>query len=159
VDRRAVERRADLAGVERAVVVGIVPGQAALVTGVLPEGLQEFHRLERALGVDRDLLAARVDLGPAEVPEERVGEDRRITEAVAQRLPDRLALGLELLADLAVLVPGLREFLDADLVEPRASVRDGVAAAAMGHGQPLSADLGARVEDVVVAALRLSDRL
>src|SRR5437870_1098595 len=107
VDRGAVERRADLAGVEGAVVVGVVPGQPALVTGVLPEGLQELHGLERALRVDRDLLAALVDLGTAEIPQERVGEGRRITEAVTERLADRLALGLELLADLAVFVPGL----------------------------------------------------
>src|SRR6266496_1967847 len=46
VDRRAVERRADLAGVEGAVVVGVVPGEAALVAGILPEGLHEFHRFD-----------------------------------------------------------------------------------------------------------------
>src|SRR5258705_48550 len=119
VDRGAVERRADLPGMEGSVVVGVVPGQPALVACVFPEGLQELHGLERALGVDHDLLAARVDLGTAEVPQERIGEDWRIAEAVAQRLPDGLALGLELLADLAVLVPGLREFFRPDLVEPR----------------------------------------
>ncbi len=159
VDRGAVERRAELARVERAVVVGVVPSEPALVARVLPERLQELHGLERALGVDRDLLPARVDLGATEVPEERIREDGRITEAVAERLADRLALGLELLADLAILVPGLREFLDADLVEPRPPVRDGVSAATVRHGQPLSPDLGACVEDVVVAALGLSDRL
>src|SRR5215831_16569041 len=159
VDRRAVERGADLAGVEGAVVVGVVPGQAALVAGVPPERLEELHRLERALRVDRDLLAARVNLGTAEVPEKRVGKDGRIAEAVTQRLADGLALGLELLADLAVFLPGLGEFLDAELVEPRTTVGDGVAAAPVRHGEPLAADLGARVEDVVVAALRLADRL
>src|SRR5262249_36483549 len=110
VDRRAVERGADLAGVKRAVVVGVVPGPAALVAGVLPEGLEELHGLQRALGVDRDLLTAGVDLGAAEVPEERIRERGRVAEAVAQRLADRLALGLELLADVAILVPRLREF-------------------------------------------------
>src|SRR2546425_6715566 len=45
-------------------------------------------------------------------------EERRITEAVTERLTNGLALGLELLADLAVLVPGFGELLDADLVEP-----------------------------------------
>src|SRR4029450_9145558 len=110
------ERGADLTGVEGSVVIGVVPRQPALVAAVLPEGLQELHRLERALGVDHDLLAAPVDLGTAEVPQERVGEDRRIAEAVAERLPDRLALGLELLADVAVFVPGLRELFRADLV-------------------------------------------
>src|SRR5947208_6947738 len=159
VDRGAVERRAELARVERAVVVGVVPREPALVARVLPERLQELHGLQRALGVDRDLLPARVDLGAPEVPEERIREDGRITEAVAERLADRLALGLELLADLAILVPGLWEFLDADLVEPRPPIRDGVSAATVGHGQPPSPDLGARVEDVVVAALGLPDRL
>src|SRR5213594_1695965 len=159
VDRGAVERRAELARVERAVVVGVVPREPALVARVLPERLQELHGLERALGVDRDLLSGCVDLGAAEVPQERVGEGRRIAEAVTERLTDGLALGLELLADLAVLVPGFREFLDADLVEPRAPIRDSVSAGAVGHREPLAADLGGRAEDVVVAALRLADRL
>src|SRR4029453_1278520 len=61
VDRGAVEGRAELSRVEGPVVVGVIPGQPALVARVLPEGLQELDGLERALGVDRDLLAARVD--------------------------------------------------------------------------------------------------
>src|SRR5207302_6415612 len=109
VDRRAVERAGDLARVERAVVVGVVPREAALVARVLPERLEELHRFDRALRVDDDLLARLVDLRAAEVPEERIGERRRIAEAVPQRLADGLALRLQLLADLAVLVPRLRE--------------------------------------------------
>src|SRR5216117_1423175 len=57
VNRRAVQRRRNLAGMERTVVAGIVPGQPALVARVLPEGLHELHRLDGALGVDHDLLA------------------------------------------------------------------------------------------------------
>src|SRR5204863_8537714 len=94
VDRGAVERGRDLTRVERAVVVRVVPREAALVAAVLPEGLEELDGLDRALRVDDDLLAGLVDLGAAEVPQERIGERRRIAEAVAERLPDRLALGL-----------------------------------------------------------------
>src|SRR5262249_2762849 len=90
VDRGAVERRADLAGVEGPVVVGVVPGEPALIARVFPEGLEELDGLERALRVERDLLAARVDLGAPEIPQKRVGEDRRIAEAMAQGLADRL---------------------------------------------------------------------
>src|SRR5262249_37784949 len=118
VDRRTVEGRPDLPRMKRAVVVGVVPGQPALVAGVLPDGLKELPGLDRALAVEDALLAALVDLGTAEVPQKRVGERRGIAEAVAERLSDRLALGLELFADLAVLVPRLGEFLRADLVEP-----------------------------------------
>src|SRR5438445_6215622 len=80
VDRSLVEGGADLAGMEGSVVVGVVPCQPALVAGVLPEGLQELHGLDRALRVDRDLFAGGVDLGAAEVPKERIGEgDRKST--------------------------------------------------------------------------------
>src|SRR6185295_6963340 len=125
--RGAVERGRDVAGVEGAVVVGVVPGQPALVAGVLPERLHELDGLDRALAVDRHLLAALIDLGAAEIPEDGIGERRRVPEGMAERLADRLAFGLELLADLAVLVPRLRELLGTDLVEPRAPVGDGVA--------------------------------
>src|SRR6266446_4468754 len=60
VDRRAVEGGADLTGVEGPVVVGVVPGEPALVAGVLPEALHELDRVERALAVEDDLLAALV---------------------------------------------------------------------------------------------------
>src|SRR5262249_2968008 len=99
VDRGAVERRRGLTGVNRAVVARVVPGEPALVTGVLPERLHELHRLDGALAVDHDLLAGRVDLGASEVPQQRIGERGWIAEAVTQRLADRLALRLELLAD------------------------------------------------------------
>src|SRR5206468_1391232 len=115
VDRRAVQRRADLTRVKRAVVVGVVPGQPAFVASVLPERLEELHGLDRALAVDRDLLARLVDFGTTEVPQERIGEGRRIPEAVTERLADRLALRLELSADFAILVPRLRKLLRPDL--------------------------------------------
>src|SRR5882724_11461586 len=133
VDRGAVQRRGDLAGVERAVVVGVVPREAALVAGVLPEGLHELHGFDAALAVDRHLLAGLVDLGAPEVPQQRIGEGRRVAEAVPEGLPDGLALGLELLADLAILVPRPRELLHADLVEPGAPVCDRVADDGVGH--------------------------
>jgi hypothetical protein len=104
--------------VEGPVIVGVVPGEPALVAGVLPEGLHELHRLQRPLGIEDDLLAAGIGLGAAEAPEEGIGEGGWITEAVPQRLPDRLALGLELLAHLTPGVPGLGELRHADLGMP-----------------------------------------
>src|SRR5260370_11194956 len=118
VDRCAIECGADLACMEGAVVVGVVPGEPAFIAGVLPECLHELHRFDRALAVDHDLLAACVHLGAAEVPEQRIGEGRRVAEAVAQGLADRLALGLELLAPFPPLVPRLRELLDPHLAVP-----------------------------------------
>src|SRR5258708_21918161 len=79
VDAGAVQRRRDLARVEGAIVVRVVPGQAALVAGVLPERLHELHRVDRALGVQHDLLAGLVGLGAAEGPEHGVREGRRVT--------------------------------------------------------------------------------
>jgi hypothetical protein len=76
---------------------------------------------------------------------------------VAEGLADGLALGLELLADLAVLLPGLRELLGADLVEPRAPVGDGVADDRVGHREPLAADPRRRLEHLIEAALGLAD--
>src|SRR4030095_16983727 len=105
VDRGAVKRRTDLSRVERPVVIGVVPGEPALVAALLPEGLEELDGLDRALAVDHDLLAGAVPLGAAEIPQERIRERRRVAKAVTQRLADRLALGFELLARLAPLLP------------------------------------------------------
>src|SRR5438128_1112572 len=77
----------------------------------------------------------------------------------AEGLAHRLALGLELLAHLAPLVPGLGELLDADLCVPGPPVGDGVSARAVRDGQPAIADLRGAGEHVVVAALRLADGL
>src|SRR2546426_3264845 len=108
VDRRTVERRRDLAGVERAVVVRVVPREAALVAALLPEGLHELHRLDRALAVEDHFLAGLVGLGAAEAPQHRIAEGRGVAERVAEGLAVRLALLLELGEQLPRLVPGLR---------------------------------------------------
>src|SRR5512145_3499537 len=76
-----------------------------------------------------------------------------------QRLADRLPLGLELLPDLTVFVPGLWKLLGANLVEPRAPVGDGVADDGVGYREPAAADPGGRLEHFVEPALRLADRL
>src|SRR5262249_32882282 len=107
VDRGAVDRGRDLAGVESAVVVGVVPRQSALGAALLPESLHELHGLDRALAVEHDLLARLVGLGGAVGPGHRIGERRRIAERVAERLAVRLALLLETGEELARLVPRL----------------------------------------------------
>src|SRR5207249_4101936 len=71
VDRCAVERGGDLAGQERPVVVRVVPGEAPLVAGVLPERRHPLDRLDRFLAVELGLALA-VALGGAEVPEHRI---------------------------------------------------------------------------------------
>src|SRR5206468_2906294 len=159
VDRGAVEGGADLARVEGAVVVRVVPGEPALVARVLPERCEKFHRLHRALGIEDDTLAGGIRLGAPVAPQERVREGRRIAEAVPERLADRLALGLELSARLAPGVHRLGKFGQADLRVPRAPPGDRVAAGAVRHGQPPAADLGGGVERVVEAALRPGDGL
>src|SRR5437762_3904827 len=131
VDRRAVEGGADLARVEGAVVVRVVPGQPALVAGVLPERCEKFHRLHRALGIEDDTLAGGIRLGAPVAPQARVREGRRIAEAVSQRLADGPALGLELSACLAPGVHRRGEFGEADLRVPRAAPGHRVAAGAV----------------------------
>src|SRR5205085_6604092 len=148
VDRGTVERRRDFPGMERAVVVRVVPRQAAFVASVSPERLHELHRLERALAVEHDLLTAGVGLGAAVAPEKRVAKGRRITEAVTERLADGLALGLELLADLTPGVHRLRELGHTDVGVPRSPPRDRVAARAVRHRQPAAVDLRRCVERV-----------
>jgi hypothetical protein len=49
--------------------------------------------IEPLLSMSR--LAGLVGLGPAEVPQQRVGEGRRVAEGVAERLAVRVALLLE----------------------------------------------------------------
>src|SRR6266511_3027311 len=99
VDARAVEGGRDLAREERPVVARVVPGEAPLVAGVLPEGLHELDRLDRFLAVEHNLLARLVYFCASEAPRERVGPRRGIAERVAERLPDGMALLLELHAD------------------------------------------------------------
>src|SRR5216683_224706 len=159
VDAGPVQRRRDLARVERAVVVGVVPGQAALVTAFLPQRGHVLDRLDRFLRVDHDLLAARVGLGAAEGPEQGIGPGRRVAEGVAEGLAVGLALLLERGRRLPQLVPGLGEGVEADLLEPGLPVRDRVADDGMGDAQPLASRLERRLVDAVEAALRLGHRL
>ncbi len=123
VDRGAVERRGNGLREERAVVVGVVPGKAALVMRVLPETGHELDRLDGLLAVD-DHLAVRFDFLAAPGPHVGVGERRRVAEGVTERLADRTALRFQLLGDLAVLLPGVRERGCARLFEPRFPVGD-----------------------------------
>ena len=155
VDRGPVQRGRDLAGVEGAVVVGVVPGQAALVAALLPERLHELHRLDGALAVDDDLLAGLVGLGAAEGPEHRVGEGRRVAEGVAEGLPVGLALLLEDGEDLAGLVPGLGIAAGAGLLEPRLPIGDRVADDRVRHREPLAVDLAGGRPHVVEATFGL----
>src|SRR6266849_6656596 len=53
IDRGGVERAAAGAGEEGAVVVGIVPGEPALVIGIRPEADHELDRCGRLLAVQR----------------------------------------------------------------------------------------------------------
>src|SRR4029450_3080044 len=123
VDGRAVERGADLAGQERAVVVGVVPGEAAFVAGVLPERRHPLDRLDGLLAVQaRPALLVR--LGPAEVPHQRVCPRRRVAEGVAERLADRVSLLLQLHAELAILVQRLGRRRGPGGGEPRLAVGD-----------------------------------
>src|ERR1051326_1617694 len=95
--------RRDGAGEEGAVVVGVVPGEAALVERILPERLHELHRFDGLLGI-QDHLAFFVDLFAAPRPEIRIAEGRRVAEGVAERLAERATLGLQLLAGVVVLL-------------------------------------------------------
>src|SRR5258706_4047627 len=55
VDRRGIAGRRDGARQEGAVVVAVVPGEAALVVRVLPEAGHELDRVDGRLAVERDL--------------------------------------------------------------------------------------------------------
>ena len=59
VDRGAVQRGADRAREERAVIVGVVPGEPAFVVSVFPEPGHEFYRVDRGFAVQHDGLAVR----------------------------------------------------------------------------------------------------
>src|SRR5580704_14879998 len=78
---------------------------------------------------------------------------------MAERLAERAALGLELLAGLAVLLPRLRELaaVIADLREPRFAIGDLQADDAPRRRDPFLAVVGDRLRRVVEAALRLAE--
>src|SRR5258708_23834184 len=107
--------------------------------GFFPEGGHELDGVDDLLLVDVDSLAVLLDLGAAPRPHVGVAERRRIAERVAERLTDRPAHGLELLANLAILLPGVGEGRGADLVEPRFSVGDHGADDSPWQGDPLLA--------------------
>src|SRR5712664_4624623 len=156
VDRSAVECGANRLRQERAVVVGVVPGQAALVMGFFPEGRHELDRVDDLFLIDVDSLAVLLNLGAAPRPQVGVAERRRVAECVAERLTDRPALGLELLANLAILLPSVGEGRGADLVEPRFSVSDHGADDSPWLSDPLLAVSRVRFAQIVVAAFGLA---
>src|SRR5262249_15793638 len=144
---------------ESAIVAGIVPGKSSLVTGIFPEGSPELDRLNGLLAVERNGLAVLLDLLAAPRPQIRIEKSRRIAETVSHGLAERLALGLELLAGIAVLVPGFRKLGETDRLEPRFAIGVLVAKDAPRHAQPFLAVIGDRDRLFVKAALVLAEFL
>src|SRR5947209_2537500 len=105
------------------------------------------------LAPERTNLAVFFAFFAAPRPQLRIGESRRIAEAVADRLANRLTLGLELLAGRAVLVPGLRKLVVADRLVPRLAIGILVAEDAPRHAEPFLAVIGDRDRFFVIAAL------
>src|SRR5205085_8836552 len=114
------------------------PGQPAGVVTVIPKGDRKLDRLDRLLAVERHRLAVRLDLLAAPRPQIGIPEHHRVAEAVAERLTERTALGLELFAGRAVLLPSLRKLAVAvtDFREPRGAVGEQPAADAPRHADP-----------------------
>src|SRR5438093_907417 len=108
---------------------------------VEPEPDRELHRLERLLRVDGDGPAVLLALLAAPCPHEGVPEHGRIPEGVTGGLADRVSLGLELRADLPVLLPRLRELLGADFFEQRLPIRDLAPDDRVRDSAPAAADL------------------
>src|SRR6185437_13775116 len=104
-----------------------------------------------------DGLAVCLDLLPAERPHQRIDEGRRVAEAVTNRLAERAALGLELLAGLVIFVPGLRELAVPRFLEPRLAIGDLRAEHAPRQGDPSLAVVGDDPRLLIVTALRLAD--
>src|SRR5262249_38254847 len=156
IDRGAVERAGDGPRQERAVVAGVVPGEAALVVRFLPEVDHELDRVDRGLAVEHDAVAVGLHFLATPRPKIRIAEGRRVAEGVAERLTDRMSGGLELLAGGPVLLPGLRELAVgiADLGEPRLAVGDERAEDAPRQRHPFLAVVGDGAGFLVVAALR-----
>ena len=158
VDAGAVQGRTDGLAEEGTVVAAVVPGEATRIAGLLPELANELEGLARLGGVDHD-LARFIDLHPAEAPQGRVGEGRRVAEGVAERLAHREVGVLHLGADREVLLPGVRR-LEAELVEDVLAVDDRVADVEQRHGTRDAVDHHGPARPVVhVAARELAHQL
>src|SRR5207249_8148663 len=120
------------------VVARVVPGEAALVHCLLPQGDREFDRLDRLLAVERYGLLVVADLPAAPRPEIGIPPAGRVAEGMPGGLAEWPALGLHFLAGVAVFVPGSRELavLVADLFEPGLAVGDKPAADRPRHADP-----------------------
>ena len=113
-----------------------------------------------ALELMHDGLAVGLDLLAAPRPHVRIGEARRVAEGVAERLAERTALGLQLLGDLAIGLPGVGELGCADLVEPRLAIGDHAADHGPRHAHVHALAVRADGLGVLVdAALALADFL
>src|SRR5439155_3897661 len=121
---RTVEGRADLACVEGAVVIRVVPGQPALVTRLPPERHHPLHRFDRAPAAQDDLLARTVRLGAAERPEERIAPPGAVAQRAAEALADGTAGLLQRRADLPIILELRRGLGHAHFGEPRLPVGD-----------------------------------
>src|SRR6185437_2002339 len=159
IDRCAVQRRRKRAGEKCAVVARIVPREPTLVERILVGSSHEFDRLYRRLAVENDGFAVGLDLLPAERPHQRIDEGRRVAEAVTDRLAERPALRLEFLAGLEIFVPGLRELAVPRFLEPRLAIGDLRAEHTPRQGDPFLAVVRDDPRLLVVAALRLADRI
>src|SRR5262249_20270928 len=120
-----------------------------------------FHGFDRLLAVEHDGLAVGFDLAAAPRPQIRIGEGRRIAEGMAERLADRAAHGLELLARFAQRLPGLRKLAVriSELLEPGFAVGDLQPDDAPRHRDPALAVVSHDLRGLVEAALRLAERL
>ena len=140
------------------VVAGVVPRKHVRRHRLLVEGGDELDRFDRLLAVERDFLAGLVLNGAAIAPHQAAPGGVRIV-AVAERNPDRIALGLQLRAADPYVVPGLR--LDPDLVPQALAIHDREVDVVVGKCRPglvvlVVADLSADDADLAVLLL---DRL
>ena len=127
--------------------------------GVFPKTNRELDRFDGFPAVQDDRLAVGLDLLPAPRPQIRVPPARRIAERVSSGLADGAALGLEFLAGVEQRVPGFREGIVPNLVEPRFAIGDQRASDGPRHADPFVADSGDELGNVVIAALGLADLL
>src|SRR5215469_7605296 len=161
VNRGAVVRGTDRAREKRSVVARIVPCEAPFVATILPKAHRELYGFDRLLAVERDGLAVGLDLLAAPRPQVRVPEAGRVAERVAEGLAKGMTRGFELLAGLAVFLPGFRKFSFgvADLIKPRRAIGQQPAPDRPGDPDPLAVDIIDELGDIVVTTLRLADLL